>query len=69
MNSEDLKYPPTPVGGIQRGSAYFCRKDLNNPPTAVGGISIVQKTSQRDTDSFQNFVEDGFGFFTAAQRR
>jgi hypothetical protein len=39
INSEDLKYPPTSVGGIKFGFRFgFCRKDLKYPPTAVGGI-------------------------------
>jgi hypothetical protein len=41
MNSLDLKYPPTAVGGITIGLGdVFYRKDLKYPPTAVGGITI-----------------------------
>ena len=39
VNSLDLKYPPTSVGGIQiQFRLGVCSRDLNNPPTAVGGI-------------------------------
>ena len=30
-------------------------------------LKLRDLASQRDTDSFQNFVEDGFCFFTTAK--
>ena len=36
---EDLKHPPTAVGGIEDlVQVAHCREDLKHPPTAVGGI-------------------------------
>ena len=32
----DMKYPPTAVGGIRLSSGGCCRQDLNETPTAVG---------------------------------
>ena len=38
MNSEDLNYPPTAVGGIRIWFSFGFVEDLKYPPTAVGGI-------------------------------
>jgi hypothetical protein len=44
MNSEDLNYLPTTVGGIRIWFSFgVCRKDLNNPPTSVGGIQASSR--------------------------
>jgi len=51
MNSKDLKYPPTAVGGIKAWFYFLiCRKDLNNPPTAVVGIWIFHETIKRNDE-------------------